>query len=155
MDEVRALYKEILETKTSKYTTDLENQRLKHELATKNEDYLRITGALHVRSVCETFEKTKPILQSNRDRLNKWNDLTKSNDPQVKDIQDAIKNHKLQNVEQVASGLFNKVNSAVHNDYAVSRDRLVIKKKFFTPDEHKLLNVIIESYPLTNVEYID
>jgi hypothetical protein len=38
------------------------NLTLKHELDNRNIDYLRVTKSLHIRSVCEEFEATNPIL---------------------------------------------------------------------------------------------
>jgi hypothetical protein len=61
------------------HVEEVKNLTLKHELDNRNIDYLRVTKSLHIRSVCEEFEATNPILgESRKKNGSKCSSLTTS-----------------------------------------------------------------------------
>ncbi|KAJ3640258.1 hypothetical protein Zmor_003567 [Zophobas morio] len=67
------LYEELLKQKDEMTKLQIKNNNLQQELKKRNTEYLRVTGSLHIRSVCEEFEISIAILASkNYPREQKW-----------------------------------------------------------------------------------
>jgi hypothetical protein len=157
--KIEMMYKKLAEKEDEKNTLTIQKVQLYNDLAKRNTDYLRITRSLHIRCVCEDFERSKLIFNtgtgSTQSRWDKWNSMIDSNDPANCLIKNTLRKYdlNLNNVPRIAVDLFKKINDAVHSDFRVSQDRLLVVERYFTSDELKLVKAIIELYPITDVEY--
>jgi hypothetical protein len=97
-----------------------------------------IAGSLHIRSVCDNFEKSIKIIvkQNRKERCAKVVKLKETLMKQELDI--------ASNVPQIAMDLLSKLNNkAVHGDYQGSGHNLVVITSFFLLDELKLIKAMV------------
>jgi hypothetical protein len=72
-------------------------------------------------------------------------------------MQEALRNQQLDfsEVLEIATELFNKINTEVQGAYGVSTQKLVVVTRYFIPQERKLAKAIIEAFPITEVKYVE
>ncbi|XP_066261246.1 uncharacterized protein [Euwallacea similis] len=147
------LHKKVLETEISK-------TNLKHALSIKNTEYLRVTRSLHLRSVCEEFEKSLPMLSklnTRKSRREKWTEMLQSDDIKCVEIKNCLEKCGLElgQVPQIAVNIFEKINNDVHGDFRQSGDNLYVVTRLFEINELKLIKCIIECYGISHVVYAE